>query len=85
MSKCESKSSSFWDTDVFNVSVENWVSFLDPMIESWDIDLRTFSLEIALNCRLAPDASNDLSLWKSSRKKRLSSNQAWNSFSRMLP
>src|SRR5579863_2384442 len=31
----------FLDTDVFNVSVENWVSFLDPMIDSWDIDLRT--------------------------------------------
>jgi len=44
----------FLDTDVFNISVENWVSFLDPMIESWDIDLRTFSLEIALNRRLAP-------------------------------
>ena len=30
----------FLDTDVFNVSVENCVSFLDPMIDSWDIDLR---------------------------------------------
>src|SRR2546429_9736964 len=27
----------FLDTDVFNVSVENCVSFLDPLIESWDI------------------------------------------------
>jgi transcriptional regulator with XRE-family HTH domain len=44
----------FLDTDVFNVSVENWVSFLDPMIESWDIDLKTFGLEVVLNRRLAP-------------------------------
>jgi transcriptional regulator with XRE-family HTH domain len=44
----------FLDTDVFNVSVENCVSFLDPMIESWDIDLKTFGLEIVLNRRLAP-------------------------------
>ena len=33
----------FLDTDVFSVSVENCVSFLDPLIESWDIDLATFS------------------------------------------
>ena len=43
----------FLDTDVFNVSVENWVSFLDPLIESWDIDLETFGVEIVLNRRLA--------------------------------
>jgi hypothetical protein len=44
----------FLDVDVFNVSVENWVSFLDPLIESWDIDLETFGVEIVLNRRLAP-------------------------------
>ena len=44
----------FLDADVFSVSVENWVSFLNPMIESWDIDLKTFGLEIVLNRRLAP-------------------------------
>ena len=44
----------FLDTDVFNVSVENCVSFLDPMIESWDIDLKTFGVEVVLNRRLAP-------------------------------
>ena len=31
----------FLDTDVFNISVENCVSFLATMIDSWDIDLRT--------------------------------------------
>jgi transcriptional regulator with XRE-family HTH domain len=44
----------FLDTDVFNVSVENCVSFLDPLIESWDIDLRNFDMEIVLSRRLAP-------------------------------
>jgi transcriptional regulator with XRE-family HTH domain len=43
----------FLDTDVFHVSIENWVSFLDPLIESWDVDLRTFGVEIVLNRRLA--------------------------------
>lgn len=44
----------FLDTDVFHVSLENCVAFLDPMIESWDIDLKSFAMEVALNRRLAP-------------------------------
>src|SRR5881296_4055636 len=44
----------FLDTDVFDVSIENCVSFLDPLIESWDIDLATFGVEIVLNHRVAP-------------------------------
>ena len=47
----------FLDTDIFNLSAENCLSFLDPLIESWDIDLATFSLEIVLNRRLAPGAA----------------------------
>ncbi len=43
----------FLDTDVFHVSVESCVRFLDPLIESWDIDLETFGVEIVLNRRLA--------------------------------
>jgi transcriptional regulator with XRE-family HTH domain len=46
----------FLDTDVFRVSVEGCVSFLDPMIDSWDIDLKSFSMEIVLNRRLTPGA-----------------------------
>src|SRR5207245_10467069 len=42
----------FLDTDVFNVSIENCVTFLQPLIESWDIDLATFSMEITLNKRV---------------------------------
>ena len=44
----------FLDADVFNVSVEDCDSFLDPLIESWDIDLATFAIEVVLNRRLAP-------------------------------
>ena len=43
----------FLDTDVFHVSVENCMCFLDPLIESWDIDLETFGIEIVLNRNLA--------------------------------
>ena len=44
----------FLDSDVLPVSLENWVAFLDPVIVSWDIDLKTFAIEIVLNRRLAP-------------------------------
>ncbi len=44
----------FLNTDTFHVSAQNCVSFLDPLIESWDIDLPTFRIEIALNRSLAP-------------------------------
>jgi len=43
----------FLDTDVFSLSPENCVSFLDPLIESWDVDLTTFAMEIVLNRRIA--------------------------------
>ena len=44
----------FLDTDIFNVSNEDCISFLDPLIAGWDIDLTTFDIEIKLNERLAP-------------------------------
>jgi len=44
----------FLETDLFNVSAENCVTFLEPLIESWDIDLVTFGMEIVLNRRLNP-------------------------------
>ena len=47
----------FLDTDVFSVSAENCTSFLDPLIESWDIDLAGFGMDIVLNRRLAPGPS----------------------------
>ncbi|OLE78601.1 MAG: transcriptional regulator [Acidobacteria bacterium 13_1_20CM_2_65_9] len=44
----------FLEADIFNLSVENCVTFLDPLIESWNIDLATFGMEVVLNRRLAP-------------------------------
>ena len=45
----------FLDTDIFHVSVEQCVAFLDPLIASWDLDLATFGLEIILNHRVAAE------------------------------
>jgi len=39
----------FLDTDVLDISLENCVSFLDPLIDSWDINLANFGMEIVLN------------------------------------
>jgi transcriptional regulator with XRE-family HTH domain len=47
----------FLDTNIFNLSSENCVSFFNPLIESWDIDLATFGMEIVLNRRVAPEHS----------------------------
>jgi hypothetical protein len=45
----------FLETDIFHVSIENCVSFLEPLIESWDIDLETFGIEIVLNSRVVSE------------------------------
>jgi hypothetical protein len=45
----------FLETDIFHVSIENCVSFLEPLIESWDIDLETFGIEIVLNNRVVSE------------------------------
>jgi transcriptional regulator with XRE-family HTH domain len=45
----------FLETDIFHVSIENCVSFLEPLIESWDIDLETFSMEVDLNDRVVSE------------------------------
>jgi hypothetical protein len=44
----------FLDTDVFHVSAQHCDAFLDPLIESWDIDLATFRLEVELNQAVVP-------------------------------
>jgi transcriptional regulator with XRE-family HTH domain len=38
----------FLDTDIFNLTVQNFAYFLEPLIESWDIDLVTFGMKIIL-------------------------------------
>jgi len=50
----------FLDVDILTVSVENCVSFVEPLIKSWDIDLNSFALEIELSERLAPGHSRRL-------------------------
>jgi hypothetical protein len=45
----------FLDADIFNVVKEHCVAFLEPLLESWDIDLATFGMEIGLNRRLVPE------------------------------
>jgi len=42
------------EEDTFNVSLKNCVSFLDPMIDSWAIDLKSFRMEVRLDSQLAP-------------------------------
>ena len=44
----------FLDTNVFQVSNENCVAFLNPVVESWDVDFDSFRLDIILNMRLVP-------------------------------
>jgi len=46
----------FLDTDIFRVSRENCVAFMDPLVESWDIDLDSFRFDIRLNRRLVVDS-----------------------------
>jgi transcriptional regulator with XRE-family HTH domain len=43
----------FLDSDVFNITSESCVAFLEPLIVSWDIDLKSFALEIVLNSKVA--------------------------------
>jgi len=47
----------FLDSDVFNVTPESCLVFLDPLIASWDIDLASFSFEVVLNRKIASAAS----------------------------
>jgi hypothetical protein len=41
------------DTDVLDVSMDKCACFLDPLIDSWDIDLATFGMEVVLDRRVA--------------------------------
>jgi transcriptional regulator with XRE-family HTH domain len=44
----------FLDTTIFDLSNANCIAFLEPLIESWNIDLATFCIEIVLNRRVVP-------------------------------
>ena len=45
----------FLAADIFHVTIEDSVSFLESVIESWDIDLETFGMEFILNPRVASE------------------------------
>jgi transcriptional regulator with XRE-family HTH domain len=47
----------FLDTDVFHVSAQHCDSFLEPLIDSWEIDPATFGMNIVLNRRFSPGQS----------------------------
>jgi transcriptional regulator with XRE-family HTH domain len=42
----------FLDTDVFSITPDNCIAFLNPLIVSWDIDLASFALQIVLNRKI---------------------------------
>ena len=47
----------FLDTDMLQLSPENCVTFLDPLVQSWAIDLATFELIIELNPKVSPGSA----------------------------
>lgn len=42
----------FLDTDIYNLSIQNSIYFLEPLIKSWDIDLRNFNMDVVLSPKL---------------------------------
>jgi len=59
----------FLETDIFNISIENCVSFLEPIIESWDINLETFGMEIVLNNRVVSEHVKKLEFVEKEREQ----------------
>jgi transcriptional regulator with XRE-family HTH domain len=47
----------FLDEDVFSLSQQICVALLQPLIESWNIDLKSFAMEIVLNHHLDPGST----------------------------
>ncbi len=46
----------FLDTDMLQLSPENCVAFLEPLMESWDIDLPNFELGIVLHPKVSHES-----------------------------
>jgi len=42
----------FLDTDIFSLTPENCIAFLNPLIVSWDIDLASFAVQVVLNRKI---------------------------------
>ncbi len=47
----------FLDTDIPSLSPENCIAFLDPILDSWDIDLGTFEVDVTLNPRVSQEGT----------------------------
>ena len=50
----------FLETNVFTVPPDHCVTFLGPLIESWNVDLAAFGMEIVLNPNLVPEHPNKI-------------------------
>lgn len=46
----------FLDRDIFHLTIDDCQTFLEPLIQSWDIDLATFGLQVVLNRRVTAQA-----------------------------
>ncbi|HMC83643.1 MAG TPA: hypothetical protein VKL61_10475 [Candidatus Polarisedimenticolia bacterium] len=75
----------FLETDVFNISIDNCVTFLEPLIESWDIDLETFAMEIVFSRRLVPGRPKRLEFVERNPPQRSSNSRGSKLFSRIPP
>ena len=47
----------FLDTDILDLSKKNCVEFLEPLVQSWDIDLPTFAIEVVLHPKVSEAAA----------------------------
>jgi transcriptional regulator with XRE-family HTH domain len=72
----------FLDSDVFSVSPESCASFLDPLVESWSIDLATFGMEIVLNRRLVPENTKHYEFVERETARRLEEEPGFKEFLR---
>ena len=52
----------FLDADVFHVSSESCVNFLDPLVASWDVDLETLRIDIGLEPTLVAEPRRTFAL-----------------------
>jgi hypothetical protein len=70
----------FLDTDIFHLLREHCDSFLDPLIESWDIDLQTFALDIVLNPRVFSGPAKRFELIEREADRRLADEPGFRQF-----
>lgn len=59
----------FLDTDIFDISSEGCVAFLDPLVESWSVNLETLRLDIMINRKLVVDARRTFAFVENGRSQ----------------